>query len=207
VIKNVNALILGLSLIFVLSACSKSPQPYLKYIPENGVILAFGDSLTYGVGAPEDQSYPATLEKLIHRKVINAGIPGLETAEADILLIQKIDSENPNLIILCLGGNDMLRRRNKEKVAQNLQKMIEAAVARKIDVILVGVPNPDWGLNSPGFYKDLAKKYNIPLENEILPKLERNNQYKSDPIHLNAKGYQMMADSIATLLKKYGAVD
>lgn len=204
---KVISLIFRLFLCLTLTACSNH-QPSLKYIPDNGVILAFGDSLTYGIGTSNDQNYPTVLEKIINRKVINAGIPGLETIDAEILLSKKINDEKPNLIILCLGGNDMLRKRKKEEIANHLKKMIQIALDHQIDIVLIGVPDPSswFGLNPPSFYKNIAKKYDIPLDNKTLLNLESNNQYKSDSIHLNAQGYRIMAENIADLLKKYGAL-
>ncbi|WP_445367647.1 hypothetical protein ACH5Y9_22385 [Methylomonas sp. BW4-1] len=63
------------ALLFGGMACNKS-KPALSKLPDNAVILAFGDSLTYGTGASAQHDYPSILTQLTGREVINEGVPG-----------------------------------------------------------------------------------------------------------------------------------
>lgn len=94
--------------LLVLSACDSDPQQ-LKQLRPNDVILAFGDSLTLGVGAEAKLSYPAQLSRLLARKVVNAGVSGEVSAEGARRLPDLLDRYEPDLLILCHGGNDLLR--------------------------------------------------------------------------------------------------
>ena len=187
-----------------LFACSSSPK--LSTLSADSTIVAFGDSLTTGFGAPKQDSYPAILETLIHRRVINAGFNGLETSHALKLLPEVLAKYHPNLVILCIGGNDFLRRRDIALIKHNIEQMIYQLKVENIEVVLIAVPKAGVLITPPGFYKDIAEKYEVPVELKLLGRLERNSEYKSDVVHLNARGYREMAEGIAVFLKKLGAI-
>ncbi len=190
----------------LLSACSDS-SPRLPRLAENTVILAFGDSLTYGTGADKNQSYPAVLSKLTGRTVINAGIPGEVSAQGRDRLPALLDRHRPELLLLCHGGNDLLRRINAAVTRSNIESMIEAATQRNIPVLLIGVPKPGLiFLDAADIYSEIAEKYELVYEGDILPDVESDNALKSDQIHPNADGYQHIAAAIYQLMTKSGAL-
>ena len=190
----------------LLSACSDS-TPRLPLLAENTVILAFGDSLTYGTGANKNQSYPAVLSKLTGRTVINAGIPGEVSAQGRERLPALLDRHRPELLLLCHGGNDLLRRINSAVTRSNIESMIRAATQRNIPVLLIGVPKPGlMFLDAAEFYSEIAEKYKLAYEGEILPDVESDSALKSDQIHPNADGYQRIAEAIYHLMTKSGAL-
>jgi lysophospholipase L1-like esterase len=202
--KNPYPPVLFFILCLLLTSCS-SP-PVVPPLANDAVILAFGDSLTFGTGADSGQSYPAVLEDMIGRRVINAGIPGEVTAEGLQRLPEVLDQEKPDLLILCHGGNDLLRKLSETQMESNLKAMIRLARNRNISVVLVAVPAPSLSLAPPPLYADTAEEFSLPIEKDILPKILKKRELKADQIHPNAAGYHQMAQALAVLLQKSGAL-
>jgi lysophospholipase L1-like esterase len=206
--KKYNALIFLFLTIIVgvgLTACSS--QPTLPSLANDAVIVAFGDSLTFGTGSEPTESYPAVLEKMIGRRIVNAGIPGEVTGDGLLRLPEVLEREKPALLLLCHGGNDELRRLNQQQAANNIREMIRLAQKRNVAVVLIAVPAPGLSLSPASMYREIAKELSIPIEEEILSSILSNSSLKSDYIHPNAAGYQRLAEAIAALLKKKGAID
>lgn len=195
-----------ITLLCSLWAAGCEPDLRLQPLDDDAVILAFGDSLTYGTGAARDESYPAQLQQLIHRQVINAGIPGEVSRSGLQRLPALLERHQPDLLILCHGGNDILRHNNLAQTQQNLQQMIDQARQQSIEVILLAVPEFGLFLSSAPFYAELAESNQIPLENDILSDILRKNTYKSDHIHPNAAGYRVIAERISQRLQTAGAI-
>jgi lysophospholipase L1-like esterase len=184
--------------------CSRAPQ--LAPLPADGVVLAFGDSLTFGTGARLEESYPAVLGQLIGKRVVNSGVPGEVTAEGRARLPAALDEYRPALLILCLGGNDFLRHQDEKEAEANLREMVRMARERGIGVLLIGVPRLGLGLEVPSLYRLIARDAGIPLEEKSLKRILTDKSLKSDPIHPNAAGYRQMAEALARALRRTGAI-
>jgi len=193
-----------LALLLFASGCSKPEK--LPPLATDAVLLAFGDSLTFGTGASESESYPAQLEKLAGRRVVREGVPGEISERGLARLPAALDEVRPQLLLLCHGGNDFLQRLPKAKAAENLRAMIRLAKSRGIDVLLIGTPEPGLMLSAAAFYGEIAKEFHIPYEGEVLGKILKDSSLKSDQVHPNAQGYRLMAERIHELLKKTGAL-
>ncbi len=191
-------------LFMVLFGCSR--QALLPPLPTDAVILAFGDSLTFGTGAGEQQSYPEVLAALIGRKVVNAGVPGEVSKEGLGRLPSVLEKVRPDLLILCHGGNDLLRRQDQQLLRANLAQMVQMAQGQNIAVLLVAVPEPGLALEPPALYEELAKEFALPLEGTIITKILKKSELKSDPVHPNAAGYQRLAEALAKFLRQSGAL-
>ena len=187
-----------------LAGCGERPR--LERLPESAVVLAFGDSLTFGTGANEDESYPARLEKLIGRRVVRAGVPGEITAQALARLPATLDEYQPRLLLLCIGGNDFLRRLDLRQAENNVRAMVKLARDRGIGVVLIGTPEPGLMLNPPGFYSAIAREFRVPYEAAVIRDVLKDENLKSDPIHPNARGYRVIAERLAAALKEGGAI-
>ncbi|MBI2754326.1 MAG: arylesterase [Betaproteobacteria bacterium] len=191
-------------LLLMLSGCSQ--QAKLQQLAADAIVLAFGDSLTYGTGANEEESYPAQLARLIGRTVMRAGVPGEVSADGLARLPEALDEHQPKLLILCHGGNDFLRRLPKQQISANVRAMIRLATSRGIEVVLIGTPEPGLTVTPPEFYAEIAREFRVPYEDSIVGKILRDASLKSDAIHPNARGYRLIAERVAELLKKAGAV-
>ena len=200
---NYYGLFLGFALL-QLAACSSGPR--LPELPKNGVVLAYGDSLTYGTGAAPDKSYPAILSTLIGRRVVNAGIPGEITAEGLARLPGVLEREKPSLVILCLGANDTLQRLDKKQILDNLKAMLGLIKQQGASAVLIAVPDIGISLTPPTLYAELAKEANIPCEQKMLAHIMGKTSLKSDLVHPNAEGYRFMAETLADLLRRKGAI-
>jgi len=190
--------------LLLLSACGQ--QAKLPPLAPDAVVLAFGDSLTYGTGANDEQSYPAQLARITGRRVVREGVPGEVSATGLARLPAVLDAHQPRLLILCHGGNDFLRRLPKAQAAENVRAMIRLAKDRGIEVLLIGTPEIGFTLTPPEFYAEIANQFGIPYEGDVLTKILRNGELKSDQIHPNAQGYRLMAERVAELLRKSGAI-
>ena len=199
------ALALLLVIAGVVAGCGQKGARVAPLGP-NDVIVAFGDSLTYGTGAAESESYPAALEGLIGRKVMRAGVPGELTAGGLQRLPGVIEEYRPALVIVCLGGNDMLRKVDEGEIKANLREIIRTIRAGGISVVLVGVPRPALITSTAEFYAEIAKEFDVPYEGKIVADVLYQRELKSDTVHPNARGYRKMAEAIAELLRKAGAV-
>ena len=191
-------------MLLVLAACS--PRPKLERLQDDAVVLAFGDSLTFGTGAGENESYPAQLEQLIGRRVVRAGVPGEVTAQALARLPLALDEHAPRLLLLCIGGNDFLNRLGNAQAEQNVRAMVKLALSRGVQVMLIGTPEPGVFVTPPDFYAKIAKELGVPYEDTVIGEVLKNANLKSDPIHPNARGYRVIAERVAAMLKKNGAI-
>jgi len=200
----------GASVVFllamVLGACSDE-TPSIAPLSQDAIVLAFGDSLTYGTGASREHSYPAQLEQLIGHRVINAGVPGELSEQGRKRLPRLLEEYKPGLLILCHGGNDLLRKMDKAQIRRNLEAMIEQADSHGIPVMLIGVPQPAlMFLESAPLYEEIASEYDLPIESAILPEVEADHALKSDRIHPDAAGYRLIAEAINRLMINSGAL-
>lgn len=191
-------------LLSLITACGDEPK--LKALSSNDVILAYGDSLTYGTGVSPPQSYPAVLQSIIGVRVINAGVPGETSEEALNRLPALLEQYHPKLVILCSGGNDMLRKLDMNALQSNLRQMIKLIQSKQAQVVLIGVPTPTLFGGPPGLYQKTATELALPYEGEVLNEILKDSNLKSDPFHPNEKGYQQLAESIAKQLKKEGLI-
>ncbi|MBI3654465.1 MAG: arylesterase [Acidobacteria bacterium] len=174
-------------------------------------IVAFGDSLTAGLGLQPSQSYPALLQKRLQEEgyeyeVVNAGISG-DTSAGGVRRIDWSLQDNVKFVIVELGANDVLRLQPVEPMKQNLSAIIERAKAKGATVLLAGMEAPT---NSGSEYRKavheafpaLAKQHQavlIPFFLEGVAGLDSLNQ--GDGIHPNVEGTKRVTETVYQYLK------
>jgi acyl-CoA thioesterase I len=170
-------------------------------------IVALGDSLTAGYGLLEMQAYPALLQQKLDAdgygwEVVNAGVSGDTSAAGLQRLDWTLQQQNVRVLILELGANDGLRGLPVGQMKKNLASIIEAAQARQIGVLLVGMeapPNygPEYASSFRQVYRDLAREYNVrfvPFMLDRVAGISTLNQ--ADGIHPNIEGTHIVADTL-----------
>ncbi|PHS39567.1 MAG: arylesterase [Sulfurovum sp.] len=191
-------------LLFILRPDSEAFET--NHLDSQDIVLAFGDSLTYGYGA-HSKSYPVQLQLRIKREVINGGVSGETSSQGLKRLPALLQKYHPKLVILCHGGNDIIRQQSKKTLRENLLKMIQMSKTFGAEILLVAVPDfHSLGLTTESLYEEVAKQENVLYEGKILTKIENDPALKSDRIHPNAKGYALMAEAFAEILKKHQIV-
>jgi acyl-CoA thioesterase-1 len=203
-------LIAGVAGLLLLGACGKAvKQPA---IAPGQVVLAFGDSVTFGTGAKPGEDWPSLLEAQTGWEVINAGIPG-DTAMAGKNRIQPLlDEHHPVLVIVEIGGNDFLRKRPANDVKEDIRNVLKSIKQSGAQVALVAVPELSLmslvagkPSDSP-IYKDLAREEGVPIVSDVFSDVLSQPELCADRIHPNAKGYRQMANGMIARFGEIGFV-
>jgi lysophospholipase L1-like esterase len=195
---------LALFVLLLLAGCERAPT--LSRLNPHDVIVAFGDSLTYGTGAAPESAYPAVLAGLTGRTVINAGVPGETTADGLKRLPGVLAEHKPRLVLLCLGGNDLLRRVPETETETHLRLLARTIRESGAELVLIGVPEPRLFGGAAPVYARLAEELGVPLEEAVFVDVLKDNRLKSDPVHANAAGYRVVAERLAEFLRESGAL-
>ncbi|MEM1111478.1 MAG: GDSL-type esterase/lipase family protein [Pseudomonadota bacterium] len=198
-----------LCLLGFLAACG-APESSRERLPDEAVVLAFGDSITFGTGAATSAAYPLQLAELTGWRVVNAGVPGDTAGEAVSRLPAALEQYSPALLILELGGNDFLRQRQALKVKEDLRAMIREARAAGVEVVLVAVPRLSLArgalglLEDAALYADLAEEEGVALFSSELSAILSDSSLRADRIHPNAAGYRQFAEALSRFLAEVG---
>jgi acyl-CoA thioesterase I len=177
------------------------------------LVLAFGDSLYAGYGLKRGESLPDDVQTLlraqgINAKVVNAGVSGETTAAGRKRLNFALDNlpRKPDLVMLGLGGNDVLRQIPVTETRANMVAMLDELRKRDIPVVITGMrapPNlgPDYAQPFDKLYPELAKTYEAALDPFVLAGVIGDRRLMlPDGVHPNAKGVDIMADRIAPIV-------
>ena len=171
-------------------------------------IVAFGNSLFAGYNVDKEDSYPSKLQNAlrargVNARVTNAGISGDTSAAGLQRFAFTLDAQDyePELVIIELGGNDLLRGLSPDQTRANIAAMIEEAQRREIQVLLMGMrapPNygPEYQADFDALYADLAREYDTALIPFWLESIYRDpTLFQSDRIHPTEIGIEVLVSS------------
>jgi len=183
----------------LLTACG-GPEPVTL---RGDNIICFGDSLTFGTGAPRDKSYPAQLAEMIGQPVINSGIPGDTTDRALRRLERDVLSKSPRIVLITLGGNDLKNGVDKKTAFKNLKAIVDTIQARGALVVIGAIKLLFWDRGYEEEYEKLAAETGALLVPDILGGLMGHEDLMHDTIHPNGAGYKIMAQKFYTRIEPY----
>jgi acyl-CoA thioesterase-1 len=197
----------GIALLLLTAACGGSKESPL---PAGTKVLALGDSLTAPHGVRPGEDWPTLLGQRTGWVVINGGISGDTSGGALERLPALLDEHQPKLVLVTLGGNDMLRKLPQGETVANLGRMIDLVSSRGAKAVLLATPKPSIAgavfnnLSPADFYADVAKDKKVPLIRDALPEVLSDAALKGDQLHPNAAGHAKLDEKIHADLKKIG---
>lgn len=189
-------------------SCGKAVKE--ETLPAGATVLALGDSLTAGAGVNADQAWPALLASRTGWMVVNGGVSGDTSADALRRLPSLLQQHKPALVLVALGGNDMLRHLPEQETVANLGKILTLVRAQGVKAVLLATPKPSIAgavfqrLSAPDFYRVVAKEYKVPLIEDAIPEVLSDPQLKGDPLHPNVEGHVRLMGKIFDALKEIG---
>lgn len=187
-------LILGVGLVVIVILVSFS------LFHKSASVVAFGDSLTEGVGSKMGGGFVSMLSTELAIPIANLGKSGDTTADA-LLRIGEVLARKPAITILLLGGNDALQKVPEETTVNNLKKIIETLEASGSKVLLLGLEAGGNNAHDRALFKALADQYHTLYIPNILSGITGHPELMSDSLHPNDLGYQMISNRIKPILE------
>jgi acyl-CoA thioesterase I len=169
-------------------------------------ILAFGDSLTAGLGVAPDQSFPVRLEAALRARgvdarVVNAGVSG-DTTSAGLARLDWSLVDHLDLVIVELGANDALRGIAPAVTEANVDRMLAQLAARRLRVLLAGMLAPpnlgaEYGAAFNAIFPRLAQKHAVPFYPFFLDGVAAQAPLlQNDGMHPNPRGVEVIVAAI-----------
>ena len=199
--------LLGLVALLLAVACG---QPREQALAPGSRVLALGDSLTAGNGVTPDEAWPALLAARSGWVVINGGLSGDTSAGALQRLPALLEEQTPALVLVTLGGNDMLRRLPQDQTIANLVRILELVKASGAKSVLLATPKPTvagaafHSLSAAEFYRQVAKEQKVALIEDAFANVLSDPQLKVDQLHPNVAGHALLSNEIFQELKAIG---
>jgi len=176
-------------------------------------VVLFGDSLMAGYGLPKEHHLSLVLQNNLNKEglsieVINGSVSGSTSSGGLNRAEWTLSENNIDLMILCLGANDMLRGISPKETKKNLEKIINIAQNKNIKVILAGMIAPTshgfkYKKNFDKIYPDLSKQYNLPLIPFLLEDVALKPELNlSDGMHPNSKGTVVISKTLQEMILK-----
>lgn len=200
-------LLLVAAIVLVTACGSKAREDAL---PAGSQILALGDSLTASNGMVSGEAWPDLLANQTGWVVINGGVSGDTSGGALHRLPALLEEHNPVLVLVALGGNDMLRHVPQAETIANLEQILDMIKERGAKPVLLATPKPSvagavfQNLSAADFYRRVADEHGVPLIEDAIAEVLSDPRMKIDPLHPNAAGHAQLSQKIFDALKSIG---
>lgn len=195
-------IIVGVIILMGLFYFLRGGKTKIKNFPNNNrAVVAFGDSLTAGYGAPAGSSFPDVLAQKISRPVINLGVSG-ETAAAAPARIEQVLREQPYMVLIEFGANDHMRQQSRQAAISAVAQIVDKVQAAGAIAVIVDTGGPGMGEYTQA-YQQMAREKGALYVPGILKGIFYKPSLKSDQVHPNAQGYALIADKVHRVIKDY----
>ena len=175
------------------------------------VLLVLGDSLVAGHGLPQGKAFPDVLDQMLKQvgvnvRMINAGVSG-DTTAGGLARLDWSLADNPNAVIIVLGGNDLLRGLDPATSYSNLDKIIDRFKASNVGVLLAGMQAPrnlgaDYADEFDAIYQNLAQRHKVLLYPFFLDGVAlQTTMNQPDGMHPNKDGVKHIAAHILPVVR------
>lgn len=189
-----------------------SEKPWYPPFRGHMRIVMLGDSLTEGKGVTARMTLPAQLEARLKQQgydveIINQGVSGNTTHDGR-QRIDRVLALEPDLLIVALGGNDMLRRIDSKETHENLDFILNRAAENKTVTLLAGIDapvflGPSFAAKFENVFEDMAEKHSVVFLPDLLSGvMGRSEKNQEDMIHPNAAGVAAMVDNLMPYVER-----
>lgn len=193
-------LILAAAIIFILTSILFFAPKHKNIVNRANLIVFFGDSITAGKGAGAGEDFPSLIGKMLNVPIVNAGISGSTTNDALLRINEDVVRKNPSIVVIELGGNDLLEHVDAEVSRRNFDLILSKIKPTGAKIVVLDVKFFVFKQKHETDWQDLAKKYNATYVPDVLGGVITDSSLKFDDIHPNAKGYQKIAEKLIPIL-------
>jgi acyl-CoA thioesterase-1 len=189
----------ALAVLALLAAGCRRSWTITNAYPSGANVIAFGDSLTEGYRVDPGQGWPEQLSAIVGRPILNRGVSGNTTGDALARLERDVLAQDPRVVLVCLGGNDMLRQMPADQQFDNLRTIVRRIQGKGALVVLIGtegfkiLSKVDYGER----YQALARETGAVYIPDLMKGVLADRALMVDQIHPNARGYAKIARRIA----------
>ena len=197
--KRPSLWLLLIAAVFLFPACS----PSIRFTegPRTGPVVILGDSLAEGYDIEENENFVSVLSERLSLEIVNLGQKGITTAESVARVAEEVLPLNPALVIIELGGNDVLQKLDPASTKANLQKMVEAIQGEEIPILILGVRGGVLSDKLAEVFEDLADTHGLAYVPNILEGILTSPNLRVDNVHPNAAGHVLIADRVEPVLQ------
>lgn len=194
--KLVLATAIIFSLVFVVLLMPKDKKVAISEKP----IVFLGNSITAGQGAESGEDFPTLIGKALNVPIVNSGVSGDTTSDALLRIDKDVLSKNPSVVVVELGGNDLLAHEDIGTTNNNFDVILSKIKPTRAKIVILGINFFVFNQRYETSWRELAKKYDAIYVPNILEGIITDESLKFDDIHPNAQGYQKIADRLIPII-------